>query len=192
MVERVVTDSKGDETVTPYEEWNWDGDLLKSITYHWLLSSGNPTTETFTYEKNRLVSSEIKDVTSTYTYDGKFLTHIETELHSAIAEKYISTYDFEHEGKKISKITNKLYIKIADDKALAVSPLRHFLPENVCKTITLNTQKAAEKSRLSNEKTERTNVYEYLLTWDGDNVSKIHFEQRLLHIRRQSPLGKNL
>ena len=170
-VERVETDSKGNQTITPYEEWNWDGKLLKSITYHWLISHGAPTTETFTYEKNRLVSSQIKDQTSTYTYDGKFISHIETELHSAIAEKYTSTYDFEHNGNKISKITNKLYIKMADNKALAVSPLRQFLPENVCNAIACNVQKTAEKTK--NEKLERTTVYEYTLTWDGDNVSKI-------------------
>ena len=80
----------------PYETWNWECDQLNDITYHWLTNGNNPVVETFTYQNNHIISSEISggDLRISYGYDGDHLVRMKTSDGTY-------SYSFAYEGDKL-------------------------------------------------------------------------------------------
>ena len=149
------------------EVWNWDGKLLKSISYY---NPGGEVsyTENFEYDGKRLVAISCGD-------DDRYVVNYEKRKMSSIdyyngTEKELS-YEFAHEGGKITKIK---IIEYDGEKGifhpLSFNVLRFFIPsadkESFVKLI-------AGISENKNAKGAYTS--EVHLEWDGKNVSKITY-----------------
>jgi len=162
------------------ENWNWDKNLLKSIT---------SKVEYSTYSGGNLFSSGIIDeYTYYYLYDGKNrLIRIEDEDKdgfdiiydgnkiSKIQYEDLTLVEIEHNGDKVSQV--KYYGIYYEDKgsggkelAMVNSKekqlLRLFLPQNLCKII-------AEKNAKRIQKGEEPAYYLFKYEWKGKNVDKI-------------------
>lgn len=175
-ITEIKKDNNGAEVISPYEEWNWDGKQLESITLYWLTNAKKePMVEHFKYDGNRIVSSECKPMghTSEYFYDGKYLSSIKTEVESPLFEEYTSTFEFEHDGKKISRITHTIH-GIMKDPTVTTSPLRYFMPENISENII----EFEKQNAIQTRSTEDTKVAIYTLEWDGDNVVSMESKTR--------------
>ena len=104
-----IDDEEG--TSDPYETWNWEGDQLNDITYHWLTTDGtNSVVETFTYQNNHLISSVVSgsDDHISYRYDGDHLVSMRTSDGTY-------SFSFAYEGDKLK--TMVMTIRILSGKS---------------------------------------------------------------------------
>ena len=117
--------------------------------------------------------SQMTEVTTSYgermtfTYDGKKLQ--KAELYDGAATPYM-TYEFEHDGKKISSMTVTMAGVYYDKKGAKVSRLEHLLLGNIIPQ-TKSTDKFVCQLHAKAAKAGQSIRMD--LTWDGDNVSKI-------------------
>ena len=149
------------------EVWNWDGKLLKSISYC------NPDgevsyTENFEYDGKRLVAISCGD-------DDRYVFNYNKGEMSSIdvyngTEKELS-YEFTHEGGKITKIK---IIEYDGEKGIArplsVNVLRFFIPS-------ADKESFVKLMAGINENRKKKGAYtsDVHLEWDGKNVSKITY-----------------
>ena len=163
------------------EKWNWDGKTLTSIEFYGYTYDGLSSTESseldyildFTYDGKRLSKINLRGDISCYVefiYDGKLLTTVNTYTDNELEECITIT----HDGKKISKITitgKNGYHPYADQKKF------NLMNKLVLRSV-LNDIDAAEKvqqmaKRSAEKGSKENNTGTYLLTWDGDNISKL-------------------
>jgi hypothetical protein len=149
------------------ETWTWDKNKLSKIDY------GSGYYERFEYDKNQI--SKIIDSDGDYqkfTYDGSKINKIEFYYGNTLYE----AYKFEHNGNKISKITIEEYDY--DDYEYASKSiknskrniLRFILPEQFCEKI------EKSLSQKKNRKAMETYTTTLKLTWKGNNVEEIVYE----------------
>lgn len=178
QIAKIVYIDDEDGTTEPYETWNWDGKLLKSITYHWLSdANGEPCVETFTYDGNRIVASDFDDGHTTYTYDGKRLSSFEFTWGDTSLWRSTVVYSFEYEGDRISTITQSGHT-VTPEKRLPMGMLRMMLPEPVCQQIQRDGQREAAEAAKLGAKNVVDIVRTYKLTWEGSNIAKVECECR--------------
>lgn len=172
QIDQLVERNDGTITSFPYEMWNWNGDLLKSIDFY---DGGcHIGTETYEYEKDRLVSSTMGNTKAVYFYDGKRISRIEIEEISSTAMNSGATFEFKYERNKISRIIYTFRFKYNYDcKDCTMGFLRHFLPDNVCHIIKNDVKKGVAKSENPAGFGESVSTYIYDLTWDGKNVVRL-------------------
>ena len=172
--EEWVTDS----SITPKhvsEQWTWDGKKLSQIAYigYDYDDQGNMVPDGQDLVKFNYDGSQMTEVTTSYgermtfTYDGKKLQ--KAELYDGAATPYM-TYEFEHDGKKISSMTVTMAEDYYDKKGAKVSRLEHLLLGNIIPQ-TKSTDKFV--CQLHAKATKAGQSIRMDLTWDGDNVSKI-------------------
>ena len=155
----------------PFQHWEWNGDKLNSITHYsdYDFKKDDTWIENFTYENNRItrVDNYTNSEYITYEYDGDHLKSATVFYRNAIACTWAISYD----GNKITKMTGTFYDTYKKEGAqLQLNPLSHLLPPNVCESIAQCEQKMADQRH-----TEETYTIALLLTWNGDNISKIVF-----------------
>ena len=172
--EEWVTDS----SITPKhvsEQWTWDGKKLSQIAYidYDYDDQGNMVLDGQDLVKFNYDGSQMTEVTTSYgermtfTYDGKRLQ--KAELYDGTAMPYM-TYEFEHDGKKISSMTVTMAWVYYDKKGAKVSRLEHLLLGNIIPQ-TKSTDKFVCQLHAKAAKAGQSIRMD--LTWDGDNVSKI-------------------
>lgn len=172
--EEWVTDS----SITPKhvsEQWTWDGKKLSQIAYigYDYDDQGNMVPDGQDLVKFNYDGSQMTEVTTSYgermtfTYDGKKLQ--KAELYDGAATPYM-TYEFEHDGKKISSMTVTMAEDYYDKKGAKVSRLEHLLLGNIIPQ-TKSTDKFVCQLHAKAAKAGLSIRMD--LTWDGDNVSKI-------------------
>lgn len=172
--EEWVTDS----SITPKhvsEQWTWDGKKLSQIAYidYDYDDQGNMVLDGQDLVKFNYDGSQMTEVTTSYgermtfTYDGKKLQ--KAELYDGTAMPYM-TYEFEHDGKKISSMTVTMAWVYYDKKGAKVSRLEHLLLGNIIPQ-TKSTDKFVCQLHAKAAKAGQSIRMD--LTWDGDNVSKI-------------------
>ena len=172
--EEWVTDS----SITPKhvsEQWTWDGKKLSQIAYigYDYDDQGNMVLDGQDLVKFNYDGSQMTEVTTSYgermtfTYDGKKLQ--KAELYDGTATPYM-TYEFEHDGKKISSMTVTMAGVYYDKKGAKVSRLEHLLLGNIIPQ-TKSTDKFVCQLHAKAAKAGQSIRMD--LTWDGDNVSKI-------------------
>lgn len=147
------------------QDWTWDGKLLKEIKQY--DNEGKIiSTNTYTYEKKRVVRIENKSSSSvtsyaTFEYDGKWLKSSEFYYDGRLRNSYIYT----HTDKKITGIEHTSYSYGLDSKAMAeieaiyaemVAPIGIMIPEEA-------------KCESAKGQVEQTNTVE--LKWDGNNIA---------------------
>jgi hypothetical protein len=147
------------------ETWSWDKNKLSRIEYD---KSGFIL---FEYDKNHI--SKITSSEGSYeefVYDGSKLSKI--KLYAANKE-LDGSYSFEHDGKKISKMTVEEYyydgkskVAEASKKSFMRATLRFILPMQLSDAITLSTH----KNRKADQEVDR---YTVTFTWKGDNVEEM-------------------
>lgn len=172
--EEWVTDS----SITPKhvsEQWTWDGKKLSQIAYigYDYDDQGNMVPDGQDLVKFNYDGSQMTEITTSYgermtfTYDGKKLQ--KAELYDGTATPYM-TYEFEHDGKKISSMTVTMAGVYYDKKGAKVSRLEHLLLGNIIPQ-TKSTDKFVCQLHAKAAKAGQSIRMD--LTWDGDNVSKI-------------------
>lgn len=163
--------SWSDTEKEPFQHWEWNGDKLNSITHYSDYGLKDDTwIENFTYDNNNRVSRVDNYTNSeyiTYDYDGNHLKSATVFYRNAIACTWAISYD----GDKISKMAGTFYdIYKKDGAKLQLNPLSHLLPPTLCKKV------AQCKQQLANQRhEEETYTLALLLTWTGNNISKIVF-----------------
>lgn len=153
------------------EEWTWDGKKLSKITFidYDYDEDGNMVADgqdvaNFNYDGSQMTEITISDGgRMTFTYDGKKLQ--KAELYDGDATPYM-TYEFEHDGKKISSMT----MTMVEKKGAKVSRLERLLLGNIIPQ-TKSTDQFVCQLRAKAAKSVQSIKID--LTWDGDNVSKI-------------------
>ena len=153
----------------PFQHWEWNGEQLSSITHYsdYDFKKDDAWIESFTYENNRIkrVDNFTNSEYITYEYDGDHLKSATIFYRNVIACSWAVSY----EGDKISKMTGIFYDTYKKEGAkLHLNPLSHLLPSNVCKRIT-----QCEQQLASQRHEEETFTLTILLTWTGNNISKI-------------------
>lgn len=172
--EEWVTDS----SITPKhvsEQWTWDGKKLSQIAYigYDYDDQGNMVPDGQDLVKFNYDGSQMTEVTTSYgermtfTYDGKKLQ--KAELYDGAATPYM-TYEFEHDGKKISSMTVTMDEEYYAKKGTRVGRLEHLLLGNIIPQ-TKSTDKFV--SQMHAKAAKSTESVKMDLTWDGDNVGKI-------------------
>lgn len=157
------------------EEWTWDGKKLSKITFiaYDYDEEGNMVADGQDVVKFNYDGSQMTEVTTTYgerltfTYDGKKLQ--KAELYDGAATPYM-TYEFEHDGKKISSMTVTMAEVYYDKKGAKVSRLEHLLLGNIIPQTKSTDQFVCQ---LHAKAAKSAPSIKLDLTWDGDNVSKI-------------------
>lgn len=159
-IEEVYIEKSGADIQAKYlaEEWEWEDNLLESIT-HYGPTGIKTYIDEYSYDKKkRLTCIEQNNGTKiNYTYDGKYLTAIEYTYKGTTMSK--STV--EHDGKKISKIITTYY----DSKVNMAHALRFFVPEESIARLECATAKAQNQAKGGSYTTTM------VLTWNGKNVS---------------------
>ena len=161
--------SWGDTEKEPFQHWEWNGDQLSSITHYADYDLKYDTwIEKFTYENNHV--SRVDNYTNseyiTYDYNGKHLKSATVFYHNTIACTWEVCYDGDHIGKLMGTFYDSYYKK--DGATLHLNPLSHLLPPAVCKKV------AQCEQQLANQRhEEETYTLTLLLTWTGNNISKI-------------------
>ena len=149
------------------EIWNWDGKLLKSISYY--DSDGELSyTETYGYESKRLATI------STGSSDRWNLNYEKGKLSSM--EYYegtekVCSYEFMHDNGKISEVRlTEFGGKKSATAKFPVNALRFIIPS-------ANTENMMKAMAKINERHTTKDVYTYSikLEWDGKNVSKVTY-----------------
>lgn len=172
--EEWVTDS----SITPKhvsEQWTWDGKKLSQIAYigYDYDDQGNMVPDGQDLVKFNYDGSQMTEITTSYgermtfTYDGKKLQ--KAELYDGAATPYM-TYEFEHDGKKISSMTVTMDEEYYAKKGTRVGRLEHLLLGNIIPQ-TKSTDKFVCQLHAKAAKAGQSIRMD--LTWDGDNVSKI-------------------
>lgn len=149
------------------EIWNWDGKLLKSITYY--NSDGEMRyTENYGYDGKRLTTI------STGGSDRWMLNYEKGKLSSMdyySGSEKLCSYEFTHDKGKIVEVR---YTSFGNKKSaminFPVNALRFFIPA----ASTENFMKAMAKI---NERHTMKELYSYnwKLEWEGKNVSKLTY-----------------
>lgn len=147
------------------EAYTWNGKVLESIAY-----VNGTVVETFQYDdKNRISGSTIIEnafivstITTKYVYDEDELEEINVFENGTL----ISSYEFEHEDGKISRIeVNYPDTKSACPKALQYAdPLRRVMPKQIAENMNRVISMAAAKGN--------NGIY-FDFEWDGKNISAI-------------------
>ena len=166
-----IDDEEG--TSGPYETWNWEGDQLNDITYHWLKYGDSSVAETFSYQDNRIIySEEFSSISAhtTYFYDGNRLVRMKAELTSPKYQGSYINYTFEYEGDKIRTMIQNIHRVSADSK----HPLgqENTLSSTGQQSMSVHQPENANLSKSDPKATsEVTRTYEF--TWDVDNLVKV-------------------
>jgi hypothetical protein len=149
------------------EIWNWDGKLLKGITYY--SSDGELRyTENYEYDGKRLVSISWGNA-------GRFAFNYEKGKIASI--DYFNgtvkgaSYDFTHENGKITNIKVTNY----DSKKGAAVPfpvnaMRFFIPSACTESFVELMAKIDERAN-----TKEIETYDIKIEWDGKNVAKVTY-----------------
>ncbi len=172
--EEWVTDS----SITPKhvsEQWTWDGKKLSKIAFisYDYDEEGNMVADgqevvNFNYDGSQMTEIATSyGERMTFTYDGKKLQ--KAELYVGVATPYM-TYEFEHDGKKISSMTVTMDEEYYAKKGTRVSRLEHLLLGNIIPQ-TKSTDKFVCQLHAKAAKAGQSIRMD--LAWDGDNVSKI-------------------
>ncbi len=149
-----------DKEAGPSEVWVWDGNLLSSIRYYDGINMEYE--EHYQYDKNNVlfrVSNDYYGDAYEYVYGDSQLKEIDYFYGSKLEGRIMVS----HDGNKISKLTIQ---EIDFDKAF--SALRHILPAGDSK----NMKKAFAQLKKNSKNDEEMYIN---FEWDGDNVSKITF-----------------
>lgn len=156
---------------TPFQHWEWNGDKLNSITHYSDYDFKGPSwIENFTYDKDNRVTRVDNYTNSeyiTYDYDGDHLKSATLFHRNAI----VCSWAISYEGDKISKMAGTFYESYYKNRAtLQLNPLSHLLPSSVC-------EKAMQCEQQIANQHHGKGIYTvvFLLTWTGDNISKIVF-----------------
>lgn len=147
-----------DKYAGPSEVWVWDGNLLSSIRYYDGINMEYE--EHYQYDKDNVlirVSNDEGDAYE-YVYGDSQLKEIDYFYGNELEGRIMVS----HDGKKISKLTMQI------DYAKAFSALRHILPAGDSK----NMKKAFAQLKKNSKNDEEMYIN---FEWDGDNVSKITF-----------------
>ncbi|MCQ2286357.1 MAG: hypothetical protein MJZ76_05740 [Bacteroidales bacterium] len=167
-IEKVYVEKDGGDVQAKYlsEEWEWDGNLLESIT-HYNSKGDKIYVGNYSYDKKKRLTciDENNGTKINYTYDGKYLTAIEYTYNG----KTLSKATIEHDGKKISKITTTSY----DTKANMAHALRFFVPEESI------AQFEAAEAKAKNQVKGGSSTTIMNLTWNGKNVSAVELISEL-------------
>lgn len=146
------------------EVWNWDKNLLKSITYY--DEEGEKMfTESYKYEKKRL--SEVTWGTNSkyiLNYDKKHISRIDYYSENTLS----GTFNFTYDGKHLSEIEIISLVNKGASSPMPAAIFRFFLPnfDEQCATQLLN--------RINNTKSRKAKEsYTLKFEWDGKNISKI-------------------
>lgn len=146
------------------ETWEWDGNLLKSISYYDADGSARGK-EVFRYDGKRLATvAEDDDTYYEFFYDGNKLSSINCVYDKEVVESYGFTYD----GKHISEMSCTDYDVDYKGKALSPAILRHILPTAEPATM----EKMAAHMKAAIDKKDIT-TYKIKFEWDGNNISKM-------------------
>ena len=157
------------------EEWTWDGKKLSKITFidYDYDEEGNMVADGQGVANFNYDGSQMTEITTSYgermtfTYDGKKLQ--KAELFDGAATPYM-TYEFEHDGKKISSMTVTMAEDYYDKKGAKVSRLEHLLLGNIIPQTKSTDQFVCQLHAKAAKSAPSIKID---LTWDGDNVSKI-------------------
>lgn len=147
--------------------WNWDGKLLKSISYY--DSDGDlDYTENYEYDGKRLsFISWGGSGRYVLNYDKGKLSSIES-FYGNVKE---ASYDITHDNGKITaiRVTSYDYDKSAV-APLPVNALSFFIPA-------ANSESLVETMKKISERNSTKDVYTYdiKLEWDGKNVSRVSY-----------------
>lgn len=148
------------------EVWSWNkNNTLDKIDYY---SDGRIAyTHNFSYEKKRLIrmNNYASNESVEYKYDNKGLK----EANYYRGGTLIDTYTFTHQNGKITKIIetwlgNNYYDKGND--RFDMNPLQFILPDEIATS-------AFEASKKIKKNSKGTSTYEYALTWEKNNITKM-------------------
>lgn len=156
------------------EVWTWDGKKLTQIDYP---DDEYPETIRFSYDGSQLVEAVTDEQQIRFTYDGKLLSKAEVFYLYGGQPTLAMTYTFEHDGKKISRVTlSGMGMEPFNTNSKAQhSHLQKLLLANFWPQSTA-AQRAIKKLQACASKDNQSITIDY--TWDGDNVSKLQSQQQ--------------
>lgn len=156
------------------ETWTWDGNKLMKITY-WenqidpIGKADVSDVYNFSYDGKQLSKVESDDVRMLFTYDGKKLK--QAEIIDIEDNKTVGTFEFVHDGKKITKIN-------VTSETGDIEPFKHMvsiLMRDIMPTLeNANDMVAAIRKAMPAGGAKATTTIPIELTWNGDNVSKMN------------------
>lgn len=150
------------------EIWNWDGKLLKSISYY--TTDGNLSyTENYEYDGKRLVSVSWGTAGRlSLNYDGAKISSIEAYDGTVKSAEWTIT----HTGSKISNIKiTEFENKRGTINSFPINMCRFFIPAPSVETFV----EMLGRAQQHNMNTKEIYSYDLELEWDGDNVKTIKF-----------------
>lgn len=159
-ISKVYHESDGVKVLA--ESWSWDGNLLSKVVY----GTTQDEYDVFEYDKKRLVkiTSFEFGIAASYTafiYDKSLLIKAEMYEESTLT----ASMEFEHDGKKISKIKVTNYEdydydmqKSVNHQRLLSRTLRFYVSQSIIDKIVQNTHKSS------------SHVTSIEFTYDGNNV----------------------
>lgn len=159
-ISKIYHESDGSKIL--HESWSWDGNLLTKISY------GNTQDyyDLFEYEKKQMVKMTsfeygIAGDYTTFIYDKSLLQKAEVYSDKELTE----SMEFEHDGKKIIKVTITSYQdydygtqKSVNHQKLLNHTLRLFVSQSIIDKMVQNTHKSSSY------------VMTIEFTYDGNNV----------------------
>ena len=162
-ISRIFYQSSNSNGKNLQESWTWDKNLLSKIV------DENGDFRNFEYDGKQLKTVRYSNGDKLeYTYDGGKVT--KAEVFSS--NELYSSFTFEHDGSKISKVTVTFYDNsgnairaFAGLDAIFTDPVMN---ESVKRDIVKNRATFGTKSS--------TETYTYNYEWDGDNVKKMDCE----------------
>ncbi|MBR1835483.1 MAG: hypothetical protein IJ785_08290 [Bacteroidales bacterium] len=156
------------------EEWTWDGKKLSRIAFyetHNVNEKSDPyEVVNFTYDGSQLTRAESDDEYMEITYDGKKLKQAKIFEKNSGENVLMMTFDFEHDGKKVSKITFSTDFADMEDSRMERLLFRGLMPtfEQADRTLNLI---AKATSRFDGAKASIS--LPFTLTWSGNNISSM-------------------
>ena len=162
------------------ECWTWDGNKLTQIAYFeytnvWNGDGTYTLTQTgedvirFTYDGKQLTEANSNDERMVFTYDGNYLQKVEIFLKNQTTP--LEAFVFEHDGKKIVKMTAVSTSDLHPDKSKPVlGRIENLLLGKMLPDVKL-VERTLDKARKSGTKDDDQLVFEFI--WDGDNISKM-------------------
>lgn len=149
------------------ERWNWDGDVLTSITYY--DTEGNSSEEKFEYDGKKLKAITNSEGRCELIYSKDKLTSVEYLDKSGNREQL---YEMTYEKDKISKISDTHYDKSHHAEAPVVrSVLRFILPNGNVEAVNGTLAKLSAHGIKGEE--HWRDIYFH---WNGDNISSIEID----------------
>lgn len=153
---------------TPFQSWDWSEDHLVSITHYSDSYLKKTWIETFTYENDKIIRVD------NLTYDEHInYSYNEDQLKTATVfedNDIICSWSISYDNNKISKLQGTFfdyYFKNKGSKKL-LNPLSHLFPHNICECL-----ETCQKQLMTNHRGNRNEIMNIILTWTGDNISKI-------------------